>query len=79
MSLAVADLVGSVDAPVVLNGGVLDARPDLLRGVLGLLWHIQEGSDSLGGSRGSGGVGRHFDDVVDLRLRKKFWFKKLFD
>lgn len=31
VSLAVADLVGSVHAPVVLDGGVLDVCPDLLR------------------------------------------------
>jgi hypothetical protein len=45
--------------------------------VLGLLWHVHEGGDGLGGSRSSGGVGRHFDYVVDLGLRKKICVQEI--
>lgn len=58
---AVADGVGSVDALVVLDDGVLEGRPELLAGGLGLpLGHaLSRGGDAGHGHAGSSVGGRH--------------------
>lgn len=52
---AIADLVGAVDAAVVLDDGVLEGGPEVLVLLLFLLGVVGEGSNVLVGGSGAGG------------------------